>query len=84
MVKGKPVVGGTVKVKNLVAQLRTQLRTKVSYRFQWFAGKAEVAKATRSSLRLTPAMRGKKLAVKVTLVADGARKVVTLSVGKVR
>ncbi|MBS2936167.1 carboxypeptidase regulatory-like domain-containing protein [Nocardioides sp. J2M5] len=79
-VKGRPVVGRTVRVKNLVAQLRT----KVSYRFRWYAGKAKVRKATKASLKVTPAMRGKALKVKVTLRADGASKVVTLKLGTVR
>lgn len=79
-VKGKPVVGRTVKVENLVAQLRTR----VGYRFQWYAGPGKILKATKAALRVTEAMRGKKLRVKVTLVADGASKVVTLSLGRVR
>lgn len=79
-VKGKPVVGRKVRVKNLVAQLRTR----VTYRFQWYAGKAKVKKATRPSLKVTRPMRGKKLTVKVTLVADGTRERVTLAAGTVR
>lgn len=79
-VKGKPVVGRTVKVTNAVAELRTR----VGYAFQWYAGAKKVKKATASRLKVTKALRGKVLKVKVTLSAGGAKKVVTLKVGRVR
>ena len=78
-VTGKPKVGKTIKVANLIAQMRTT----VAYRFQWYAGSAKIKKATTSKLKVTKALKGKVLKVKVTLSASGATKVVTLKVGKV-
>ncbi|MDZ5661119.1 carboxypeptidase regulatory-like domain-containing protein [Nocardioides sp. S-58] len=79
-VAGKPTVGRTVKVTNLV----TSLRTNVAYSFQWYAGKQKIKKATGSSLKVTAPLRGKKLKVSVTLRAGGVTKAVNLNVGKVR
>jgi 5-hydroxyisourate hydrolase-like protein (transthyretin family) len=79
-VKGKPKIGTTIKVANLLAQVRTT----IAYRFQWYAGSVKIKKATKSNLKVTKALRGKALKVKVTLSASDARKVVTLKVGKVR
>jgi hypothetical protein len=79
-VTGKPKVGKTIKVANLLAQMRTA----VGYKFQWYAGSAKIKKATTSKLKITKALKGKVIKVKVTLSAGGAKKVVTLKVGKVR
>ncbi|MBL0746870.1 carboxypeptidase regulatory-like domain-containing protein [Nocardioides baculatus] len=76
---GKPKVGRTIRVTRLV----TQLRGTIAYTFQWYAGSAKIKKATRSSLKLTESMRGKKLKVKVALRSGGVAKVVTIKVGKV-
>lgn len=78
-VVGKPKVGKTIKVAKIVDQLRTT----VSYKFQWYAGSAKIRNATKSKLKIDKGMKGKKLRVKVTLAADGARKVATINVGKV-
>ena len=78
-VAGKPRVGRTIKVANLLAQMRTS----IAYRFQWYAGSAKIKKATTSRLKVTKGLKGKVLKVKVTLSAGGATKVVTLKVGKV-
>ncbi len=61
-VAGKPKVGKTVKVSGLDLDLRTA----VTYKFQWFAGKKAIKKATKSTLKITKAMKGKVLSVKVT------------------
>ncbi|QBX55562.1 hypothetical protein EXE58_08915 [Nocardioides seonyuensis] len=79
-VKGSPRVGRTVKVTHLVAHVRTG----VGYRFRWYLGGKKLRKATRSSLRLTRAMQGRRLTVKVTMVAGDSREVVRIPVGKVR
>ncbi|HVE24628.1 MAG TPA: hypothetical protein VNC22_04460, partial [Sporichthya sp.] len=76
---GKPKVGRTIRVTRLV----TKLRGTIAYTFQWYAGSAKIKKATRSSLKLTESMRGKKLKVKVALRSGGVAKVVTIKVGKV-
>lgn len=79
-VAGKPKVGSTVKVKGLDKLLRA---TGVSYKFQWYAGSAKIKKATTSKLKITRAMKGKKLSVKVTATAASTSKTVKLKVGKV-
>ena len=78
-VTGKPKVGKTVKVVGLDLDLRTA----VTYRFQWFAGTRKIAKATRAKLKVTRAMRGKKLSAKVTATAASTSRSVKLKVGKV-
>lgn len=79
-VKGKPKVGSTLKVKGLDLALRTA----VSYKFQWFAGSKKIKKATKSKLKVTRAMKGKKLSVKVTATAGSTSKSAKLKVGKVK
>jgi 5-hydroxyisourate hydrolase-like protein (transthyretin family) len=79
-VTGQPKVGRTVRVAHLVAHLRTSVR----YRFQWFARGRKIHQATRPRLKVTRAMLGEKLKVRVTLSAGGEREVVTIAVGKVR
>lgn len=81
-VAGKPRVGRTVKVTGVDKLLRSS--TAVSYRFQWFAGKKKIRKATKSKLKVTRAMTGKKLAVKITATAASTSRSVKLKVGKVR
>jgi 5-hydroxyisourate hydrolase-like protein (transthyretin family) len=77
---GKPKVGKTVKVSGL----DTLLRTTVSYKFTWFAGTKKIAKATKSKLKITKAMKGKKISVKVTATAASTSKSVKLKFGKVK
>ena len=69
-VTGKPKVGKTIKVANLLAQMRTT----VAYRFQWYAGSAKIKKATTSKLKVTKALKGKVLKVKVTFRLAGRRR----------
>lgn len=80
-VSGKPRVGKTVKVTGLDKLLGS---TAVSYKFQWLAGKKKIKKATKSKLKVTKALKGKKLSVKVTAKAASTTKSVKLKVGKVR
>jgi protocatechuate 3,4-dioxygenase beta subunit len=79
---GKPKVGKTVKVTGLDAMFRVS--TAVSYKFKWFAGKKAIKKATKSKLKVTRAMKGKVLSVKVTGTAGSTSKWVKLKVGKVK
>ncbi len=78
---GKPKVGKTIKVTGLDALFRAS--TAVSYKFKWYAGKKAIKKATKSKLKVTKAMKGKKLSVKVTATAASTSKSVKLKVGKV-
>jgi 5-hydroxyisourate hydrolase-like protein (transthyretin family) len=80
-VAGKPKVGKTVKLTGLDKLLRS---TGVSYKFQWFAGAKKIKKATKSTLKVTKAMKGTKLSVKVTATAAASSKTVKIKVGKVR
>jgi hypothetical protein len=79
-VTGKPKVGKTVKV----VHLDLDVRTAVTYKFQWYAGAAKIKKATKSKLKVLSSMRGKKLSVKVTATAASTSKSVKIKVGKVR
>lgn len=79
---GKPKVGKTVKVTGLDAMFRAS--TAVSYTFKWFAGKKAIKKATKSKLKITKAMKGKVISVKVTAKAASTSKSVKLKVGKVK
>ncbi len=80
-VAGKPKVGKTIKLTGLDKLLRS---TGVSYKFQWFAGAKKIKKATKSKLKVTKAMKGKKISVKVTAKAASSSKSVKIKVGKVR
>lgn len=79
---GKPQVGKTIKVTGLDALFRAG--TSVSYKFQWYAGTTKIKKATKSRLKITRAMKGKKISVKVTAAAASTSKSVKLKVGTVR
>jgi 5-hydroxyisourate hydrolase-like protein (transthyretin family) len=80
-VAGKPKVGKTLKLKGLDKLLRA---TGVSYKFQWLAGSKKIKKATKSKLKVTKAMKGKKISVKVTAKAASSSKTVKIKVGMVR
>jgi protocatechuate 3,4-dioxygenase beta subunit len=79
---GKPQVGKTIKVTGLDAMFRAS--TAVSYTFKWYAGKKAIKKATKSKLKITRAMKGKVLSVKVTAKASSTSRSVKLKVGKVK
>lgn len=81
-VAGKPKVGKTLKLSGLDKLFRAS--TPVSYSFTWFAGKKAIKKATKSKLKVTKAMKGKKISVKVTAKAASTTRSVKLKVGKVR
>lgn len=80
-VKGDLTVGSVLKLKNYKAIVS---RAATSYKFQWFAGKKKIKKATKSTLKLTKALKGKKISIKVTAKVGTTTKSVKIKVGKVR
>jgi hypothetical protein len=80
-VTGKPKGGKTLKLTGLDKLLRA---TGVTYKFQWLAGSKKIKKATTSKLKVTKALKGKKISVKVTASAASSSKTVKIKVGKVR
>ena len=81
---GKAKVGRTVKVKGLTSSFRAEAGTEVRYRLQWYAGATKIKKATKSRLKIARAMKGKKISVKVTARAAGAKVSRKLILGKAR
>lgn len=81
---GKPVVGTTVKVKGLAGSFRADARTKVRYKLQWFAGSKKIKKATKTKLKISRSLRGKKISVTVTATAAGTKVSRKLILGKAR
>ena len=79
-VTGKAKVGKTLKVANLDLDVRTA----VTYKFQWYAGTKKIKKATKSKLKVISSLKGKKISVKVTGTAGSTSKSVKIKVGKVR
>ena len=77
-VRGKSRVGRTVRVTGPDRDLG------VTYRFRWYAGARKISRATRSRLEVTPAMKRKKLSVKVTGSVGSTSRSVRLAAGKVR
>ncbi|MGY1498884.1 Tat pathway signal protein [Streptomyces sp. QTS52] len=62
-----PVISGTAKVgKTLKTSAGTWSPAATSYAYQWYAGGRAISGATRSSLVLKVAQKGKKITVKVT------------------
>ena len=79
-VGGKPVVGRTLRLRNLDASFRGT----VSYKVQWYAGKKAIRKATKPTLKVTRAMTGKVISVKVKATSAGVTRTKKIKVGKVR
>jgi hypothetical protein len=62
----KPKISGTAKVgKTLKVKVGTW-KPKPKYSYQWYANGKKIKKATKSTLKLTRALKGKKITVKVT------------------
>src|SRR5690606_29631529 len=80
-VKGKPRVG--TKLKAYPGSWKPKA-TKV--RYQWYLGSKKITKATKATLKVKKAWKGKRLTVKITVSAPGAtKKTVTVKVsGKVK
>ncbi|MFE7776618.1 hypothetical protein ACFU5O_22575 [Streptomyces sp. NPDC057445] len=67
-----PVITGTVKVgRTLTASRGTWAPAPTSYTYQWYANGTAITGATRSTLVLRSAQRGKKITVKVTAARTG-------------
>lgn len=56
----------------------------VTYKIRWYAGKKQIKKATKPKLKLTRALKGKKISVKVTAKSGSTSKKVKIKLGKVR
>ncbi|MFD7070403.1 hypothetical protein ACFV97_24570 [Streptomyces sp. NPDC059913] len=68
----KPTISGTAKVgRVLKAAHGTWTPAPTSYTYQWYANGKAISKATKSSLTLKSAQRGKKITVKVTARRTG-------------
>jgi hypothetical protein len=80
-VAGALKVGSTLKLKNYKALVS---RSSVSYKFQWYAGAKKIKKATRTTLKVTKSLKGKKISVKVTARTGTTAKTVKVKVGKIR
>lgn len=80
-VRGKARVGRTLRA---VPGTWSPAPTRTTYR--WLANGTKVRKATRASLKVTPALRGKRVQVRITLLASGiTSRTVTIKVaGRVR
>lgn len=78
-VAGKPKVGKTLKLTSL----QKSLRGAVSYKIQWYAAKKAIKQATKPTLKVIAAMRGKVISVKVTATSGGVSKTRRIKVGKV-
>lgn len=67
-----PKITGTKKVgKTLKAKLGTWKPSGVKHAYQWYRGSAKIEGATKSSYRLTPQDKGRKITVRVTGRAPG-------------
>jgi hypothetical protein len=80
-VVGALTVGSTLKLKNFKALVS---RSTVTYKIQWYAGSKKIKKATRSKLKVTKALKGKKIFVKVTAISGTTRKTIKVKVGRIR
>ena len=75
-----PVISGTAKVgKTLRTSAGTWSPAATSYAYQWYAGGKAIAGATKSSLVLKAAQKGKKITVKVTARRTGHKDGVAVS-----
>ncbi|MDC0772520.1 IPT/TIG domain-containing protein [Streptomyces sp. HD] len=67
-----PVISGTVKVgRTLTASRGTWSPAATSYAYQWYANGKVISGATKASLVLKPAQKGKKITVKVVARRTG-------------
>lgn len=60
-----PRIKGTVKLGNTLKVSRGTWTTNTSFRYQWYAGGAKIAGATKKSLTITRELRGRLIRVKV-------------------
>jgi len=69
--KVKPKLSGTVRAGATLKAGKGTWSPAATVKFQWYAGGKAVKGATKASLKLTAAMRGKKITVKVTAARAG-------------
>jgi len=75
-----PKIKGTAKVgKTLKANVGKWSPKPTKYKYQWYADGKKISKATKASLKLKKAQKGKKITVQVTPVKKGYEKYVTTS-----
>ena len=74
-------VGSTLKLKNYQAIVG---RTATTYSFKWYAGTKAIKKATKPKLKLTAALKGKKISVKVTAKSGALTTSKKLKLGTVK
>ena len=72
---GAARVGQSIKLK-----LPTFAQSKVKFSFRWYADGKLIKKQTKSSLKLTKALKGKRITAKITVTKAGY-KTLTLTVG---
>lgn len=80
-------VKGALKVGNKLVLKKYTIAgagKKATYKFQWYAGKKKIKNATKTKLKLTRALKGKKISVKVTVKTKKSSKTARIKVGKVR
>ena len=74
LITTRPKIRGKAKVGKRVVAKAGRWTTRTKFRYQWFLGKRAIRGATSKKLRVTRAMRGKKLVVRVTGKKAGYRK----------
>jgi 2-methylcitrate dehydratase PrpD len=75
----KPVIKGTAKVGKKLRVAKGAWPAGTSLKTQWYAGGKAIKKATKSTLKLTKALKGKKIRVKVTGTLSGHLKTAVTS-----
>lgn len=79
---GKPVLSGKHKVGTTETSSHGRWAPgATSYSYQWFAGRAKIAGATKSTLKLTKALKGKTIHCTVTAHKSGLTSASASSVG---
>ncbi|MDR1791768.1 MAG: glycoside hydrolase family 3 C-terminal domain-containing protein [Propionibacteriaceae bacterium] len=78
----KPAISGTAKVGKTLKVKTGAWTSGTKFKYQWLANGKKIAKATKSSLKLTKALKGKKISVKVTGSKSGYTSVTKTSAAK--
>ncbi|WP_165355197.1 carboxypeptidase regulatory-like domain-containing protein [Nocardioides oleivorans] len=80
-ITGARKVGSTLRLKNSSALVT---RSAVTYRIQWYAGSRKITKATGSRLKVTNALRGKSISVRVAATSGATTTSITVKAGLIR
>lgn len=78
----RPVVTGAGRIGSAVRVSRGTWSRSVTLRYQWYAGRTPVKRATRASFRPTAKLAGRVLSVRVTATAPGSPPVVVTVAGR--